>query len=57
MSVLHSKSLWNCAQLYKAQSLIQMAGMNVAFYNSIELEYSIKNLSLVAVFLWRVCVE
>ena len=34
MSVLHSKSLWNCAQLYKAQSFIQMAGVNIAFYNS-----------------------
>ena len=38
MSVLHSKSLWNCAQLDKAQSLIQMAGVNIAFYNSIELK-------------------
>ena len=41
MSVLHSKSLWNCAQLDKAQSLIQMAGVNIAFYNSIELKNSI----------------
>ena len=40
MAILHAKALRDNTELGKAQSLIQMKGMDIGCYNSIELEYT-----------------
>ena len=39
MPVLHSKTLWNNAELLEADPLVQMARVGVSFNDRVELEY------------------
>ena len=41
MAVFHSETLRNCAQLNKSQPFVKMAGVNIAFYNGVELKYAV----------------
>ncbi len=40
MTVLHAETARDSAELSKAESFVKMSGMDVAFYNGIELKYS-----------------
>ena len=40
MAILHAEALWNNTELGKAQSFIQMQGMDIGGHNGIELEYA-----------------
>ena len=40
MAVLHAETLWDYAELGKAQSFIKMQGMSIGGYNGIELDYA-----------------
>ena len=41
MSVFHSETVRDCSQLNKAEPFVKMARVNIAFYNGIELKYSV----------------